>query len=201
MGRAYSKQSDVLIASWTAGVELLISTKTMLSSYQKNLRNRFEEGYGDAKNLRGRHPMAALGFLFVAGADIPDTSLAFGVDMLRKLIAERDVYDCACLLVIDGAAGVEEEDVGDARPVDGEPAALRVLPGADSDDVVDVATPPEAAPRDPPVRPVSVRLERVPDDLAPGQFFKALICGALDRMPVTIYPTVRERRASAAAST
>jgi hypothetical protein len=58
MGRAYSKQSDVVIASWAAGVEVLISTKTMLSSYQKNLRNRFEEGYGDAKNLRGRHPMA-----------------------------------------------------------------------------------------------------------------------------------------------
>ena len=71
MGRAYSKQSDVVIASWAAGVEVLISTKTMLSSYQKNLRNRFEEAYGDAKNLRGRHPLASLGFLFVAGGDIP----------------------------------------------------------------------------------------------------------------------------------
>ena len=198
MGRAYSKQSDVLIASWTAGVELLISTKTMLSSYQKNLRNRFEEGYGDAKNLRGRHPMAALGFLFVAGTDIPDTSLAFAVDMLRKLIAERDVYDCACLLVIDGAAGVEEENLGDTRPVDGEPAALRVLSGAESDDGGEVTGPLEDASPQQPVGSVSVRLDRVPDDLAPGQFFKALICGALDRMPVTIYPTVRERRASAA---
>lgn len=198
MGRAYSKQSDVLIASWTAGVELLISTKTMLSSYQKNLRNRFEEGYGDAKNLRGRHPMAALGFLFVAGADIPDASLAFAVDMLRKLIAEKDVYDCACLLVIDGAAGVEEDDRSDTRPVDGEPSALRVLPGIDSDDLGERAPLPGGAPPEPPTRPVSVRLDRVPDDLAPGQFFNVLICGALDRMPVAIYPTVRERRASAA---
>lgn len=90
MGRAYSKQSDVVIASWAAGVEVLISTKTMLSSYQKNLRNRFEEGYGDAKNLRGRHPMAALGFLFVAGADIPPAGLTFAIDMLRKLTTEAD---------------------------------------------------------------------------------------------------------------
>lgn len=110
MGRAYSKQGDVVIASWAAGVELLISTKTMLSSYQKNLRNRFEEGYGDAKNLRGRHPLAALGFLFITGADIPAPSLAFTIDMLRKLTSEPDVYDCACLIVVEGA-GEEHEDV------------------------------------------------------------------------------------------
>src|SRR5690606_8010109 len=82
LGSAYSKQADVVVASWAAGVELLISTKTMLSSYQKNLRNRFEEGYGDAKNLRGRHPLAALGFLYIVGSDIPDASLEFAIDML-----------------------------------------------------------------------------------------------------------------------
>lgn len=37
----------------------------MLSSYGKNLRNRFEEAYGDAKNIRGRFPLVALGFLFL----------------------------------------------------------------------------------------------------------------------------------------
>lgn len=145
--------------------------------------------------------MAALGFLFVAGADIPDTSLAFAVDMLRKLIAERDVYDCACLLVIDGAVGIEEENLGDTRPVDGEPAALQVLSRAESDDVGDVSTPPEVGSPSVPAGSVSVRLDRVPDDLAPGQFFESLVGGALNRMPVTIYPTVRERRASAATST
>lgn len=51
MGSAYLKQGDVVVASWAAGVEVLISTKTMLSSYAKNLRNRFEEGYGDAKTF------------------------------------------------------------------------------------------------------------------------------------------------------
>lgn len=93
LGAAYSKQADVLVASWAAGVELLISTKTMLSSYQKNLRNRFEEGYGDAKNLRGRHPLAALGFLFIVGDDIPEAGLEFAIDMLRKLSREPDVYE------------------------------------------------------------------------------------------------------------
>ena len=54
------------------GVEVLISTKAMLSSYPKSLRNRFEEGCGDAKSLRGRHPLAALGFLF---SSLEQTSL------------------------------------------------------------------------------------------------------------------------------
>ena len=36
MGSAYLKQGDVVIASWATGVEVLISTKTMLSSYAKN---------------------------------------------------------------------------------------------------------------------------------------------------------------------
>ena len=104
MGSAYLKQADVVMASWATGIEVLISTKTMLSSYAKNLRNRFEEGYGDAKNLRGRHPLASLGFLFVAGADISDRELGFAVDMLRKLTSEPDVYDCACLLLFEGSS-------------------------------------------------------------------------------------------------
>jgi len=56
LGRVYLKQADVLMAHWSRGAELLVSTKTMLSSYGKNLRNRFEESYGDSANLRGRAP-------------------------------------------------------------------------------------------------------------------------------------------------
>lgn len=33
-------------------------------SFGKNAPNRVEESYGDAKNLRLRHPQAALGFVF-----------------------------------------------------------------------------------------------------------------------------------------
>ncbi len=56
LGRAYVKQVDVLIAQWSRGPELLVSTKSMVSSFRNNLPNRFEESYGDAKNLRGRYP-------------------------------------------------------------------------------------------------------------------------------------------------
>ncbi len=113
LGRAYVKQVDVLIAQWSRGAELLVSTKTMVASFRKNLANRFEEAYGDAKNLRGRYPLVAMGFLFV----LRSTALAEpgtverAIDMLRKLRAEADVYDGTCLLVaewsdVDPAAGV-----------------------------------------------------------------------------------------------
>lgn len=173
MGRAYSKQSDVVIASWAAGVEVLISTKTMLSSYQKNLRNRFEEGYGDAKNLRGRHPMASLGFLFIAGSDIPGSSLDFAADMLHKLTTEPDVYDCACLLVIEGA-DASEEDEGDERAVDDEPPALVPLhePLGEEFDIVDDQVEFEG---NAPTGTIAVLRDLVPGDLGADQFFELLI--------------------------
>jgi len=198
MGRAYSKQSDVVIASWAAGVEVLISTKTMLSSYQKNLRNRFEEGYGDAKNLRGRHPMASLGFLFVTGTDIPPTSLTFAIDMLRKLTTEPDVYDCACLLVIEGAQGAAEDNERDDRAVEEEPAALLPLHEhpEDADEAPSLSDASDAglAGR---VGSVTLRRAVVPSDLGADHFFGVLISNALDRMPVAVYSAVRGRRASA----
>lgn len=65
LGRAYYKQIDVCIARWDRGPELLLSTKAQVSSFGKNLPNRFEEAYGDAANLRGRYPLAATGFFFL----------------------------------------------------------------------------------------------------------------------------------------
>lgn len=188
LGGAYTKQADVLIASWAAGVELLISTKTMLSSYQKNLRNRFEEGYGDAKNLRGRHPLAALGFLYILGADVPEASFNFAVDMLRKLTREPDVYDCACLLMIDGAQGLEEEDV-EARGPGEDPALVPTRELGDEDEGPEVEVP-QGNTR-------SGRIEllqgRVPLDLTAGVFLSQLIATALERTPVAMYPRVRDR--------
>ena len=128
LGRAYVKQVDVLIAQWSRGAELLVSTKTMVGSFRKNLANRFEEAYGDAKNLRGRYPLAAMGFLFILRSTAlqePGT-VERAIDMLRKLKAEADVYDGTCLLVaewsdVDPAAGVRlrhdavPDDVNAAR--------------------------------------------------------------------------------------
>jgi hypothetical protein len=103
LGRAYVKQVDVLVAQWSRGPELLVSTKSMVSSFRKNLPNRFEEAYGDAKNLRGRYPLASMGFLFVMRSTVMDEpgTLDRVVDMLRKLREEGDVYDTTCLVLGD----------------------------------------------------------------------------------------------------
>lgn len=88
LGRAYEKQVDVCISRWDRGPELLISTKAQTSSFGKNLPNRFEEAYGDAGNLRGRYPLAAVGFLFVQRDTVrerePD-AFERTIDMIRTL--------------------------------------------------------------------------------------------------------------------
>jgi len=123
LGRAYEKQVDVLIAQWARGPELLVSTKSMASSFGKNLANRFEEAYGDAKNLRGRYPLAAMGFLFLLRSTVLDEKSAFerAIDMMRKLKAESDVYDTTCLVVAEWSGS--------------EPTNVRVLDDAVPDDL------------------------------------------------------------------
>jgi hypothetical protein len=71
LGRAYEKQVDVVIARWDRRPEVLISTKAQLSSFGKNLPNRFEESYGDSGNLRGRYPLAAVRLGVAAAALAP----------------------------------------------------------------------------------------------------------------------------------
>ena len=105
LGRAYVKQVDVLVAQWSRGPELLVSTKSMVSSFRNNLPNRFEESYGDAKNLRGRFPMVSMGFLFLLRSTVTSEAgtLDRAIDMLRKLQLEIDVYDACCLLIAEWA--------------------------------------------------------------------------------------------------
>jgi hypothetical protein len=106
LGRAYVKQVDVVIAQWSRGPKLMVSTKSMVSSFGNNLKNRFEESYGDAKNLRTRFPLAAIGFLFVFRSTILAKPGRFesAIDMLRKLRSEMDVYDTT------GMVGAEWDD-------------------------------------------------------------------------------------------
>ncbi len=101
LGRAYVKQVDVLIAHWSRGPELLVSTKTMVASFRNNLPNRFEEAYGDAMNLRGRFPLVSMGFLLLlrSTAEQERGTLDRAVDMLRKLQHGTDVYDATCLVI------------------------------------------------------------------------------------------------------
>lgn len=113
LGRAYEKQVDVVLARWDRGPEILISTKAQLSSFGKNLPNRFEESYGDAGNLRGRYPLAAVGYFFVQRATIrtaePD-AFERSIDMIRKLRDSGDTngYTATALLLVDWdpAAGI-----------------------------------------------------------------------------------------------
>lgn len=106
LGRAYEKQVDICISRWDRGPELLISTKAQTASFGKNLPNRFEEAYGDAGNLRGRHPLAAVGFVFVQRATVIDrepAAFARTVDMMRKLRDRGDGngYTATALVLVD----------------------------------------------------------------------------------------------------
>ena len=46
-GEFFAKNVDVLVADWDRGVELMVSTKGMTSSFGKNMTNRWEEFTGD----------------------------------------------------------------------------------------------------------------------------------------------------------
>ncbi len=157
LGRAYEKQVDVVIARWDRGPEILISTKAQLSSFGKNLPNRFEESYGDAGNLRGRYPLAAVGYFFVQRATIctqePD-AFERSIDMIRKLRASGDAngYTATALQLVDWPTTSDQ-------PIE-----------------------------------VTARPDLVPHDVAPPQFFTAMIDQLLTSTPVSYHVAVRERR-------
>lgn len=106
MGKNYFKQVDVIMTDWDSGPEILISTKRMSASFGNNAYNRVEESYGDAKNLRGRHPLAAHGYIFALSTAIfEEGRLALAhklMDLLEKLGNEEDAYDSVCLLLVEG---------------------------------------------------------------------------------------------------
>jgi hypothetical protein len=167
LGKAYAKQVDVLIAQWSRGPELMVSTKRMDSSFGKNALNRIEESYGDAKNLRGRHPLAATGFLFVmrstALTQEPDTVTRLK-DLLIKLAQEPDAYDATGLIItewIDPSGTTIDEDA-EGRPVE------QVT--------------------------VKLRHDAVPLRLRVDRFLETMIDRVLVRTPVNIHVQVRERR-------
>lgn len=119
LGDAYVKQVDVGVASdWPDGPQLLISTKTMSGSFGKNIGNRFEEAYGDAKNLRGRYPKAAIGFFYLVHSDVLNEKQSFAklTASLQKLQAPDDIYDAVALVVADwgedGATLIEAGPAG-----------------------------------------------------------------------------------------
>lgn len=114
-GEFFAKAVDVLVADWDRGVELMVSTKAMVSSFGKNLTNRWEEFVGDLRNIRGRFPMAALGVVFLADHSIVEGepySFQRLQDMLRKLRLETSsgrAYDATMLLLAKPTGGSRAE--------------------------------------------------------------------------------------------
>lgn len=194
LGKNYLKQVDVIMTDWATGPELLISTKRMDSSFGKNAPNRIEESYGDAKNLRLRHPIAALGFMFGLRSTIlqeePDTA-AWLLDQIGKLGREDDAYHSTCVVLIK-----YEDDVGTADD-SSEPQDEIEKPGPDEDD----DTLPEArdgsgevAVASLPV--VDVLINDVPENLNPAGFLAKLVTHVLNNTPVNMHIEAKRRRAA-----
>lgn len=198
LGKNYLKQVDVIMTDWATGPELLISTKRMDSSYGKNAANRIEESYGDAKNLRLRHPMAALGFLFVLRSDILDSERRIHewlVDQLGKLGREDDAYHATCLIMIeyDDALALPESAADPENPL--------VAAGLEPDSDIDAERAPvaESEVDDLLARLPAVRLRHdvVPSGLAPAPFLAVLVNHVLDVTPVNLHGQARARRRAA----
>ena len=186
----------MIITDWATGPELLISTKRMDSSYGKNAPNRVEESYGDAKNLRLRHPLAALGFVYGLRSDILEKEPATAewlFDLLVKLGQEDDAYHSTALVLMEYSNASALVENGE------EPAEDFALePGSDADDEV---PPAELGDIDQMIQrlpPVGIRLDKTPKELMPGRFLAAMVDRALATTPVTMHKGARKRRVDAA---
>ncbi len=189
LGKNYVKQVDVVISSWQTGPELLISTKRMDSSFGKNAANRVEESYGDAKNLRLRHPQAALGFLYGLRSTVltkePDRA-AWLIDLLGKLGREDDAYHAVGLVIPEweGNAPPEDDDDVDAALLGSEPGdEMEEIPIVD----IDVGQRLAALPS------VSLRQDEVPPGLSPARFFAVMVGRVLHNSPINFHVTARTR--------
>lgn len=189
LGKNYLKQVDVIMSHWSTGPEVMISTKRMDSSFGKNAANRVEESYGDAKNLRLRHPQAACGFVYglrsTCWDETPDKALWL-VDLLGKLGREDDAYHAVALVVPEYGGEVTGEDVDDLAPV-GESA----VPEADPElelELDEVQQQLDALP------PVTLKHDVVPYEVSPARFFEVMLSKLLDNTPVDYHVAARALR-------
>lgn len=202
LGKNYFKQVDVLMSDWDTGPEVLISTKRMDSSFGNNAANRVEESYGDAKNLRLRHPMASLGFVYGLRSTIldeaPDTA-AWIIDLLHKLGQEDDAYHAVGLLMIDYSDEVAVEE-GDDVADEGEDslAAAGLRPGPEDDALEEVA--PSALEQAlSQLPPVGLHFDERAEGIHPSGFLATIVRRTLAVTPVNRHREARDRLAGAAA--
>ncbi|SDN38519.1 hypothetical protein [Geodermatophilus sp. DSM 45219] len=203
LGKNYVKQVDVVMSAWNTGPEIMISTKRMDSSFGKNAANRVEESYGDAKNLRSRHPQAALGFLYSlrSTALMPQSAdiAAWIIDLLGKLGREDDAYDAVCLVIPDWPDGLPPppgEDEDDEDPL----VSAGVQPGRTDDaEPLPLALPEDELDRRLRDLPqVGLRRDAVPTNLSPEVFFATIVNRVLDDSPINFHRLARQRRAEPA---
>lgn len=202
LGKNYVKQVDVVMSAWNTGPEIMISTKRMDSSFGNNAANRVEESYGDAKNLRSRHPQAALGFIYgLRSTALSGQHLATAewiIDLLGKLGREDDAYDAVALLIPDwveddSSATEVEDDSGDE---DNPLVAAGVEPAAEGEDEqLPLKLPTsELDDRIAQLPEVSLRTDVVPHSLSPDVFFGKMVDRVLDNCPITFHTEARRRR-------
>ena len=195
LGKNYFKQVDVIMTDWMTGPQLLISTKRMDSSYGNNAANRVEESYGDAKNLRLRHPLAAIGFVFGLRSDILDTqpdTAAWLIDLLGKLGREDDAYHATCLVMIeyggDAPAGLpaEIDEPLVAAGIETDPTAQDTAPDLTTADLDQrLGTLPR----------VSIRHDAIPQSVSPARFMETMVRRVLDVTPINLHKESRRRMA------
>lgn len=193
LGKNYLKQVDVIITDWVTGPELLISTKRMDSSYGKNAPNRIEESYGDAKNLRLRHPLAALGFAFGLRSDILQKEPAVAewlFDLLAKLGQEDDAYHATCLVLMEYGDDVAITNFGEESPTSGVPEPG---PETDNEDVPAFVPESEVDLVIAQLPTVRVLKSKTPIELAPGRFFTVMVNRVLKATPVNMHREARIR--------
>ncbi len=202
LGRHYVKQVDVVMSAWETGPEVLISTKRMDSSFGKNAANRIEEAYGDAKNLRSRHPLAAHGFVYGLRSTILDSEpdkARWLIDLLGKLGHEDDAYDAVCLLMLhyEGAAP-EGSEGGHEDEEDAVAAELTTEIELDEDDLVEIIPDEEIVLDDidevieglPQVSVIDHN--EVPSTLGAAIFLKTIVERVLRATPITMHRRARE---------
>jgi len=199
LGKNYSKQVDVIMADWSTGPELLISTKRMDSSYGKNAPNRVEESYGDAKNLRLRHPLAALGFAFGLRNDVfdkePDTA-DWLLDLLAKLGREDDAYHATCVILMQyGTDVTPPPDTGGEDEDRLAPAGLEEV--RSNEDAPAEVSAVEIAVTLAQLPQVRVDHARTPDNLSPARFLASMVNHVLDTTPVNLHVEARRIRRDA----
>ncbi len=202
LGKNYLKQVDVVMSDWDTGPELLISTKRMDSSFGKNAANRVEESYGDAKNLRLRHPLAALGFVYGLRSTIlteEPKKARWLIDLLQKLGREDDAYHAVALIMIEYGADLGITTTGDEAADDGDGDNPLVAAGLDDDSLQDQGEVVPASAVDEALAglpPVQIRHDVVPDGLHPARFLELMIHRVIDATPVDRHEDARERLAA-----